>query len=194
MGDVMKRKRLDRDVWWKHNKIEFPQYYQLRVDINEFHGLVGFIQLTDGQYHYWDLPITGKTAVVGKGMSWLQLIPDQKNRVITAIYKPDNSISVWYVDVIENIEHDTDGVIIFVDKYLDVCFTPQGEVIIDDRDELDEAYQTGSISKEQYDAALKECDLIIDELCSDIAETELVCSKILSYVYDRISSLNVDGE
>jgi predicted RNA-binding protein associated with RNAse of E/G family len=184
----MKRKRLDRDVWWEFNKYKFPRYYQMRVDIEEFHGLVCLIQLIDGQYHYWDMPIAGKTAVIGKGMTWLQLIPDGKKQVITAMYLPDNSVSVWYVDVIENIEYDMDGVAVFIDKYIDVIFTPQGDVKIDDRDELDEAFQSGDISKNQYDSALIECDLIITELCSDVVKTEILCSKILSNVNDRIDN------
>lgn len=182
----MKRKRLDRDLWWEYNKYKSPHYYQMRVDIEQFHGLVCLIQLIDGEYHYWDMPIAGKTAVIGKGMTWLQLIPDGKKRVITAMYLPDNSVSIWYVDVIENIEYDKDGVAIFIDKYIDVIFTPQGDVKIDDRDELDEAFQIGDISKDQYDSALIECDMIITELCSDVVKTEFMCSKILYYVNDRI--------
>ena len=126
-------------------------------------------------------------AIIGKGMTWLQLIPDGKKHVITAMYLPDNTISIWYVDVIENIEYDPDGVAVFIDKYLDVIFTAQGDVKIDDRDELDEALQCGDISKAQYDSALRECELIIAELCSDIAKTEALCSKILSHVNDRIN-------
>jgi predicted RNA-binding protein associated with RNAse of E/G family len=183
----MKRKRLDRDVWWEFNKFKTPLYYQMRVDIEQFHGLVCFIKLIDGKYHYWDMPIAGKTAVIGNGMTWLQLIPDGQNRVITAMYLPDDSVSLWYVDVIESIEYDKDGVAVFIDKYLDVIFTPQGDIKIDDRVELDEAFRSGDITKDQYDAALRECDLIISELCSDITKTEFICSKILCHVYDRIA-------
>lgn len=192
----MKRKRLDRDIWWKFNKYTFPPYYQMRVDTGEFHGLVCLIQLVDGQYHYWDLPIAGKTAIIGKGMTWLQLIPDGKSRVLTAKYLPEkktvqgveyfNSVSVWYADVIENIEYDSDGVAVFIDKYIDVIFTPQGDMIIDDRDELDTALASGDISREQYDSALSECDLIIEELCSDVIKTEILCNNILSCVNNRI--------
>ena len=199
---ILKYKRLDRDKW---NFGTYP-YYQMRVDIDEFHGLVCLIQLMGSgwydtknlkymtlgnygtNYQYWEFPKAGKSAISGKGMKWLQLIPDGKKHVITAKYLPDNSISVWYVDIIEDIEYDTDGVAVFVDKYLDVTFTPQGDISIDDRHELDEALQSGELSREQYDAALKECDLIINELCSDIVKTESVCDKILSYVNDKIKN------
>jgi predicted RNA-binding protein associated with RNAse of E/G family len=189
----VKRKRLDRDKWGFDR---FP-YYQMRVDTEGFHGLACLIHLTDGQYQYWDMPFAGKIPVCGKGMTWLQLIPDGKHRVITAKYRPEqkiiqgheysDSVSVWYVDIIENIEYDPDGVAVFIDKYLDVIFTPQGDVKIDDRDELDAAYHSDELSKEQYDAALEECDMIINELCSDIPATEILCSNILAYINDKIT-------
>ena len=185
----MKRKRLDRDIWTFNH---YP-YYQLRVDMEEFHGLVCLIQLLggvahvdDGQYQYWERPKAGKIAICGEGMTWLQLIPDGKSHVLTAKYLPNGKVSVWYADIIENIEYDSDGVAVFIDKYLDVIFTPQGDVGIDDRDELDNAYQSGEITKEQYDSAICEGDLIIEELCSDIAQTEALCTKVLSYVNCKI--------
>jgi predicted RNA-binding protein associated with RNAse of E/G family len=182
----MKRKCLDRDVWWKYNKFEDVQYYQIRVDMEDFHGWVGLIQLNDGTYHYWDFPKAGKTAVIGKGMTWLQMIPDGQKRVITAIYLPDQALSVCYTDVIESIEYDTDGVLVYIDKYLDVIFTPQGDTAIDDRDELEDAFRSGKLSKGQYDAAIKECDSILSELCSDISATSRRFSKILHYVNEKI--------
>lgn len=181
----MKKKRLDRDLKW--NFQNFP-YYQMRVDIDIFHGIVCLIKLTDGKYYYWDMPVAGKAAVCGKGMTWLQLIPDGKQRLITAKYLPNNSVSVWYVDVIEGISYADDGVIIYEDKYLDVIFTPQGDVVIDDRDELDEAYHSGELSSEQYESALAEGDCIIAELCSDIAATNKFCDEILKHVTARIAN------
>ena len=178
----MKRKRLDRDsaTGWG---FEGLPYYQMRVDIEDFHGLICLIKFVTGDYHYWG---DGKIAVCGKGMTWLQLIPDGKHRVITVKYLPDGKVSIWYVDIIEGIEYDADGVAVFIDKYLDVIFRPKGDVHIDDREELDEAYIAGELSKEQYDAALRECDMVVAELCSDIKQTEAFCSKILAYANGRI--------
>lgn len=183
----MKKKRLDRDLKWG---FQYFPYYQMRVDIDCFHGLVCFIRLTDGEFLYWNLPKAGKVAVAGKGMSWLQLIPDNSQRLITAKYLPDNKASVWYVDVIESIEYAEDGVIIYEDKYLDVYFTPQGDVVVDDRDELDAAYSAGELTKEQYDCAIEECERIVKELCSDSQGTEKMCDEVFKFVNQRIA----DGE
>lgn len=179
----MKRKRLNRDKQWFFQ--HYP-YFQMRMESDIFTGLVSLIRLTDGEYLYWDFPRAGKAAVAGKGMVWLQLIPDHGRRVITAMFLPDKRVSVWYVDVIEEAAYDADGVAVFVDKYLDVIFTPQGDVKIDDRDELDAAFQSGELTRQQYDAALREGEAIVDELCGDISATERWCREILEYVEKEI--------
>ena len=187
----MKRKRFDRDIW---NFGNFP-YYQMRVDIDEFHGLVcllklmnGNVKVEGGECQYWDRPKAGKVAICGKGMTWLQLIPYDKKHTLTVMYLPNNTMSICYIDIIESIEYDSDGVAVFIDKYLDVDFTPQGDVSIYDRDELDEAYESGELSDEQYNAALKECDKVIGEYCFDIPKTIAIFDKIHALVNERIKN------
>lgn len=190
----MKRKRLDRDVKWG---FQYFPYYQTRMDNELFHGLVSLITLTDGEYCYWELPKAGRTAVCGKGMVWLQLVPDGRKRLITAMLAPQKkniggksypySVSVVYVDVAEGFEYDPDGVAVYIDKYLDVIFTPKGDLKIDDRDELDEAFKNGELTKEQYNDALTECALIIDELTADTEKSEKWFCDILDMMYARIA-------
>lgn len=180
----MKRKRLDRDAWGFQG---FP-YYQMHMDHELFHGIVGVLHLVSGEYQYWEMPKAGKIGIVGEGMTWLQLIPDGQSRVITAMMKKNKEISVWYVDVIDHMEFDQDGVAVFIDKYLDVIFSPQGDMKIDDRDELDAAYETGELSKKQYESALLESEEIVNEYVTDTQKTEKWCRKILDYVEEQIKS------
>ena len=142
----MKRKRLNRDKWG----FQYYPYYQMRIDHELFHGLVCLIRFTDGEKNYWETPEAGRIQVTGKGMTWLEMIPDGARRVITAMYFPDGTHdperkhypaaaderyrpSVWYIDIIERTEYDEDGVAVFIDKYLDVILTPEGDVKVDDR-------------------------------------------------------------
>lgn len=197
----MKHKRLNRDGWG----FQYYPYYQMRIDSDIFHGIACVIKLTDGEENYWATPKAGRIQVTGTGMTWLQLVPDNGKRVITVMYFPDDSNdemrasypeefktkyrpSIWYVDIIEGIEYDEFGIAVFVDKYLDVIFTPEGDVKIDDRDELDTAYENGELTKDQYDEALAECDLILKELCSDIPKTNDWCSSIRAIVEKRIAA------
>ena len=197
----MKHKRLNRDGWGFH----YYPYYQMRIDDPVFQGIACLIKLTDGEENYWATPKAGRIQVTGSGMSWLELIPDNTKRVITVMYFPEDThdaerkaypepadkkyrTSVWYVDVIEGIEYDETGIAVFIDKYLDVIFTPEGDIKIDDRDELEEAYSSGELSKEQYDAALTESKLILREYCGNIRRTDEWCAKIRRLVEERIAA------
>ena len=197
----MKYKRLNRDGWG----FQYYPYYQMRIDDEPSHGSACLIRLTDGEANYWETPKAGRIQVTGTGMTWLELIPDGTNRVITVIYFPEGTHdkdrlhypvpmnkayqpSIWYVDVTEGLEYDEDGIAVFIDKYLDVIFTPEGDVKVDDRDELDAAYESGELSKEQYDAALMEGEKILKDLCSDISQTDQWCANIRQIVEDRIAA------
>lgn len=196
----MKHKRLNRDGWG----FQYYPYYQMRVDCDEFHGLVCLIRLTDGEENYWSMP-AGRIQVTGAGMTWMQLIPDHQNRVITVKYYPDGTHdpqrkfypapadkryqpSVWYVDVTEGIEYDEYGIAVYIDKYLDVIFNPEGNIKVDDRDELEEALIAGDITKAQYDSAVEESEAILRDLCNDIPSTDAWCARIREIVERRISS------
>ena len=94
------------------------------------------------------------------------------------------------MDITEGIEYDEYGIAVYIDKYLDVIFTPEGDVKIDDQDELEEAWKSGELSDEQYHAALKEAEDILRDLCADIPKTNAWCAQVRQIVEDRIS----DGE
>lgn len=195
----MKHKRLNKEAWG----FQYYPYYQMRIDDEKFHGLVCIIKLTDGQANYWDTPKAGRVQVSGEGMTWMELIPDGAKRVITVKYFPDNSHdasrrrypfkrdkyrpSVWYVDVAEGLEYDECGIAVYIDKYLDVIFTPERDIAVMDKDELDEALNTGDITKEQYDDALKEGDRILKELCKNIKKTHKWCAHIRELAEKRIA-------
>ena len=194
----MKTKRLNRDLWgFQH----YP-YYQMDMDNAVFQGFVSVILLTDGEQNFWDFEKAGKAPVTGGGMVWLQLIPQGKKRLITAMFNPaererDRSVSVWYVDVIEKFGYDSDGVAVYWDKYLDVIATPQGDIQIDDRDELDEAYRKKDLTQEQYEAALDECDAILAEMFADLRKAEQTSLAILheamQMIEDRKYQLKLNG-
>lgn len=197
----MKRKRLNRDGWG----FQYYPYYQMRMENEDFRGLVCLIRLTDGAENHWEMPKAGKVRVTGAGMTWLELVPDGGRRVITVKYFPEGgpgperpnypawangryAPSVWYVDAADGVGYDEYGVAMYTDAYLDVIFTPEGDIKVDDRDELDAAYRAGDISRAQYDAALLEGDRILRELCADIPATARLCNKIRRMAEDRITA------
>lgn len=192
----MNKKRLIRDKKWG---FQYFPYHQIYMDTELFKGWAAINYLTDGEKFFWEYEKAGKIPVCGKGMTWLTIIPDSSSRSISAFFLPDRSVSAWYIDVIEKTGIDEDGVIYFIDKYLDIILTPAGDVVISDRDELDEAYASGDINKQQYENALIEGECIIKELGSDIQKTEALCRQILSKAEEMIADdrftifLDIDG-
>ncbi len=204
----MKRKRLDRDTW---GFFRFP-YYQTELNGADFKGLACLIELAGEGDTYWNFKAAGPTAVTGKGMVWLQLAPAGTERLITVMFVPAPGgptgggptgggpaggdcaehppfrVSAWYVDVIERIEYDEDGVAAYVDKYLDVLATPEGDLFVDDRDELDDALAAGDITREQYDGALLEADRILAEVFGDFAEAQKCALALLGEIFAAIKA------
>lgn len=180
----MNKMRLTRDRKWY---FQYFPYHQMHMDNELFKGWVSLNFLTDGETRFWEYEKSGKIPVSAKGMTWLTPIPDDRKRCIGAYIKPDRRVSVWYVDVIEETGIDEDGVVYYIDKYLDVILTPQGDVIVQDRDELDAAYESGELSDAQYEEALKEGELIIKELATDIGKTEEFCLAVLAKAEEMIA-------
>ena len=193
----MKHKRLKRESWGFG---AYP-YYQTRLDLPYFHGYACLLRLTECRDTFWSFPIADEVQVTGSGMTWMELIPDGTHHVITIKYFPDGKCgrqtcpptqekdylpSLWYVDITDGTYTDTDGVLVYIDKYLDVIFTPEGDVKIDDRDELEEAYGNAALSREQYENALAECGRVVDTLCADIPKTADWCAAIRKEVEKRL--------
>ncbi len=181
----MIRKRLTRERKWGFQN--YP-YHQTRIESDIFTGWAALIYLTDGENVYWDFKKAGKVPVAGEGMCWLTLLPDNRHRAITAKFTKERNVSCWYIDVIEDVIVHEDGVLGFVDKYLDVVATTAGDVTVVDQDELDDAYQSGELSTEQYEAAIEEGKSIVRELCTDLNATEEWCTEILHMVEEKVQT------
>lgn len=192
----MNKMRLTRDRKWG---FQYFPYFQMHMDNDLVKGWVSINYLTDGETRYWEYEKAGKVPVCGKDMLWLSIIPDDKQRCIGAYFLPNRRVSTWYVDVIDGIGFDEDGVVYYIDKYLDVLLTPQGDVRVVDRDELDAAYESGELTRKQYEDAILEGERIVAELASDVAATEQFCIDVLDQFEKEIADnvftvfLDVDG-
>ena len=179
----MNKMRLTRDKKWF---FQYFPYHQMYMDNELVKGWVAINYLTDGETRCWKYEKSGEVPVCGKGMIWLTIIPEDRSRCIGAYFLPNRRVSVWYIDVIEEVGVDEDGVVYYLDKYLDVILTPKGDVVVQDRDELDAAHEGGELSTAQYEAALREGELIVEELASDIGKTEEFCIKVLEKAEELI--------
>ena len=106
--------------------------------------------------------------VCDNGYHWLSIMPANEFYCITVMMDDNYKIKVCYIDMIDTQGYDDDNVPYFYDLYLDLVVYPNKDIIVEDMDELQEALQTGEITKLQYNQALTTSQKLQDGLLSDI--------------------------
>lgn len=146
----MKRCRLTYDEWQciteKRQKIKYVQ--------NEsFCGYVSKIEILDVTApQVWKF--NGENITVCRaGYQWISILPKNESYCITAMLNAKHQILLWYIDMIAGQGVDAKGIPYFDDLYLDLVVYPGGDIIEDDRDELEGALDAGDITQQQLELA-----------------------------------------
>lgn len=146
MGDKLKIKhtRMTFDEW---NSSIVKKNVYLSEDEEKRYGLIHIEKVKEKQV--WGF-LDGRPVVADDGFQWLVIVPKYKNYVITMYMDQNRKTILWYIDMIDGQGTDEDGVCFYNDLFLDLIILDSGEIVEDDRDELDMALAQGVISKEQY--------------------------------------------
>lgn len=94
---------------------------------------------------------------------WLQFYQYNKKACLTTIYDNNNNIVEWYFDIAKEIGKEN-GIPYQDDMYLDVVLKPNGEVVLLDEDEFEEAFERKEFTKDEYDEAYKTAYELMDRL------------------------------
>ena len=170
----------------------FP-YYQVRVDMEEFHGLAGMLYLTDGKKEYTKFEKNGKTQMAGKGMFWLTLIPDHANVVLCARYVPEKkkirevkypyALEVFTCDVMDRFVYAEDDLTVeYTKSFLSLTITPKKDVVVSGASALSEAFNAKQITAQEYETVLYRAKEMETAYATDYETTELWCNHILANV------------
>lgn len=162
----MKRCRLSYDEW---KCIVSKNITGKRIQEDFFQGYIGLIKINEvSEAQIWKF--NGEAMVVcDKGIMWMSILPQNDFYCITAMMNEKEEILVWYIDMIESQGTDSDGIPYFNDLYLDLVVYPDGTIIVDDMDELEEALLQKDITQEQYDLAVNTCDKLKNGILLNIA-------------------------
>ena len=163
----MKRSRLSYDEW---KCIVAKKLKGKQVDTEFFKGYIGLLEIEKvSEKQVWRF--NGEDIVVcDEGLKWLSILPQDDFYCITAMMNTNDDILVWYIDMIAGQGKDVDGVAYIDDLYLDLVVYPDGTVLEDDMDELEEALRNGDISQDLFDLAIETCGRLKSGLLSDIGE------------------------
>lgn len=161
----MIRKRLSYDTWeciidrdWYGRKVtsEFLTGYIGLINIKEVSGVQTW------KFHGNDI------VFCDKGMKWLSILPQNDWYCITAMMNEKEEILLWYIDMIAAQGIDVDGVPYFDDLYLDLVVYPNGTIVVDDMDELEDAFSKKDIAQEQFHLAIETSRRLQEGILSDI--------------------------
>lgn len=162
----MKRSRLSYDEW---KCILSKDMFGKRVDSELLNGYIGLIDIKAvSEAQIWKF--NGEDIVVcDKGRKWLSILPQNDWYCITAMMDEAGKILLWYIDMIANQGIDADGVPYFDDLYLDLVVYPDGTIVVDDMDELEDALSKKDITQEQFNLAIETSHKLQQGMLSDIS-------------------------
>lgn len=161
----MKRSRLSYDEW---KCIKSKKSKGKHISTDFFKGYIGILEIEEvSEKQVWKF--NGENIVVcDAGRKWLSILPENNFYCITAMMNEENEILLWYIDMIAEQGIDADGVPYFDDLYLDLVVYPNGTIIVDDMDELENALAMKDITQEQYNLAIATSNKLKSGLLSNI--------------------------
>ena len=160
----MKKKILSYDSWKCITEKKVEVKFVERSDFSGYVIKIDIVSVTEPQC--WDLR-GRRVCVCDDGFRWLIMLPKDEYYCVTAMSDGSGRFVLWYVDMIlsQGVE---DGIPYFWDLYLDLIVTPDGQMIEDDRDELDSALSSGEITAAEHKLALDTAKKLKTGLLSDI--------------------------
>lgn len=161
----MKRSRLSYDEW---KCILSKDLNGTNVSTDYFEGYIGLLHILQvSEPQIWKF--NGENIVVcDKGLKWISILPKDDFYCITAMMNEQEEILLWYIDMIDEQGIDEVGIPWFDDLYLDLVVYPDGTIIVDDMDELEDALTKGDITTEQFNIAIKTSEKLKTGLLSNV--------------------------
>ncbi|MFC4353779.1 DUF402 domain-containing protein [Chryseomicrobium palamuruense] len=165
---------------WK--RIKKRNYIEQNMETMDFKGHVCLIEMQE-VIHPLDIPYPNQILrIVDNGYSWLQHFPADGHHAVTTMFNENHDVIQTYIDICLQNGVDENGPW-WEDLYLDLIVFPSGEILLQDEDELEEAFTTGVISKSQYTLAWNE----VERLRTVLADNQLKIME-LAPVHRRLLS------
>lgn len=161
----MKIKSADRSNW---QRILAKRFAVKRIDTPDYHGYVTLLHIDDVVEPLYVTFGEQRVCIMDRGYDWVQHFPDGVRHVLLSAFDEHGELVQWYIDVIGRMGLDERGVPWWEDLYLDIVVSPEGETLLLDVDELDEALRQGVVTPGEYDSAWREASTLLTALEVDL--------------------------
>lgn len=178
---VIKRVRLTFDEWNK----TVPKKEVNLFETEEIYGaFINIIEVKKPQVWFcFDKKIT----VADNGYKWLVVLPKKDNYAIT-MYMDRNDVPIlWYIDLIDGIGVDADGIPFYNDMFLDLIVSDDGQVVEDDRDEFEKAYVDEIINNKQYQKVISVSEQLKQRISENQRWISEYCRNIVEIYRDSVT-------
>lgn len=150
-----------------------------QVDMPQIKGYLGLLTINRvSEKQIWKNK-NKDVVVCDNGYYWLSIMPKNAFYCITVMMDNTYHIKVCYIDMIDSQGYDEDGVPYFYDLYLDLIVYPDGNIIVDDFNELQEALRLGEITEEQYNKAIITSQQLQEGLLSNIQNFQIYIKEMM---------------
>ncbi len=155
----IKEKSLRRDEWPSE---EYKDVLIEECKINHRRGMIAFIMWKKGIDM---VKVSNDTLlIVDEGYTWLEIALENERYAITAMYDKDDHFIEAYFDLTKKNHLSYPDPKIY-DMFIDIIISKNGDVRILDENELDLAYQDGTVTELEYQEILKTKDELYKYIC-----------------------------
>ena len=149
------------------------KYFQKRVDEEYFKGYVCYLKIYKVNNPLIIENEAENICILNNNYEWIELYPDDENYAITIMYDDKGKLIEWYFDIAKEVGIEN-GIPYEDDLYLDVVITSDGELLIIDKEELQEALDNKKITNDDFKLAYEVAEKIKQKYGNNLEElTEL---------------------
>lgn len=107
----------------------------------------------------------GNTIAMDNGYYIVEIIPKYENYAVRIFLNDKKEVIEYYIDIIKESGLDPEyNIPYFIDLYLDITVLYNGDIHVIDQNELQDAYNSSEITKDEYNQVIELKDKLIQEI------------------------------
>lgn len=166
------------------NRYEFEDsiiYKKKSIKSDEFTGDIFYFKFKSVNKKSY---IPNGTCIRDNDYEWIEFYDYNSKIKLSALYNQNKEIIEWYFDIAKAIGNEN-GIPYEDDLYLDVVVDSDGKIILLDEDELKDALDRLEISKEDYDMAYNQANMLMNKLKGNKGKLEDFTNKYLNEIREE---------